>query len=212
MDTKAGCQMPRNASGQNGPGWYSPTFDGSQCFGTWVDQSTILVPPLAIPDMMSPQLETDTPPKSPTSTSADSAESAQSAPPQTRTQTAGRAAKRQRGRERRKMHKALKRLESGFEERFAAVAAELKIVVKSTFVDVLEKDAESEVLLPAPFFKTTREIDQWRGDYRRFRQGHHRGARGEITSLPLLEVYALPSFDLQKTMASQPLPLAAMAA
>mmetsp|Transcript_92116 Transcript_92116/g.168998 ORF Transcript_92116/g.168998 Transcript_92116/m.168998 type:complete len:151 (-) Transcript_92116:191-643(-) len=110
-----------------------------------------------------------------------------------RHQTAGRAAKRQRGRERRKMYKALKRLESGFEERAAAVATELKLVVKSTFVDVLDDDAkiEVEVPLPAPLFETTKEIDQFRRDYRRFRMGHHHGAKADITSKALLKGLAI---------------------
>mmetsp|Transcript_139905 Transcript_139905/g.254481 ORF Transcript_139905/g.254481 Transcript_139905/m.254481 type:complete len:150 (-) Transcript_139905:212-661(-) len=109
-----------------------------------------------------------------------------------RHQTAGRAAKRQRGRERRKLHKALRRWESGFEERAAAVASELKLIVKSTFVHVLKKETtEKEVPLPDPFLQTTKEIDQYRREYRRFRMGHHHGAKADITSKALLKGLAI---------------------
>jgi hypothetical protein len=87
------------------------------------------------------------------------------------------------------LYKALKRLEiegdtvaQHFEERVAAVTAEFKLVVKGTFIEVLEEDVASEVPLPVPFFHTTLEIDQWRKDYRRFRLGYHRGAKGEVMS------------------------------
>mmetsp|Transcript_58687 Transcript_58687/g.102723 ORF Transcript_58687/g.102723 Transcript_58687/m.102723 type:complete len:222 (-) Transcript_58687:89-754(-) len=188
---------------------------GVQCFGAWADSSTSLVPPIVIPDVMSMPPEVEAAPKSPTSTSSDSVESASSAPElrKARPQTAGRAAKRQRGRERRKMYKALKRLEAGFEERAATVAAELKLVVRGTFFDVLEEDVESQVPLPVPFFETTKEIDQWRRDYRRFRMGHHQGAKGEITSL--IEDHGLHRMDLRRVGVSdvqQRSPLAAPAA
>jgi len=137
-------------------------------------------------------------------------------------QTAARAVKRQRGRERRKFFKALevtnKTLEeeaqtsgmqddmssvcsrtssscsthasskdtqvSDFQARAEAVATERKLVLKNTFFDV-EESAESSfeeeaIVLPEAFFKTTIEIDDWRRDYRRFRLGHHQGAKGEV--------------------------------
>jgi hypothetical protein len=141
-----------------------------------------------------------------------------------RPQTAARAAKRQRGRERRKHFKALARepdhpcsettratLTRNFEERAAAVASEVKLVVKSTFFDVSEDEAsssENDVPLPASFRPTTREIDQWRRDYRRFRLGHHQGAKGEVSKLPATE-NALPWLDLRT---NQPTSLAALAA
>mmetsp|Transcript_160019 Transcript_160019/g.282130 ORF Transcript_160019/g.282130 Transcript_160019/m.282130 type:complete len:226 (-) Transcript_160019:185-862(-) len=192
--------------------WQTPVYTNVQCFGPWVDQSSNFVPTLVIPDAVSTPTEVDSAPKSPHSTSSGSVDSALtlpalSEPRQARQQTAGRAAKRQRGRERRKMYKALKRLESGFEERAAAVATELKLVVKSTFVDVLDDDAkiEVEVPLPAPLFETTKEIDQFRRDYRRFRMGHHQGARGEIESLTQM-------LDLRRVTECQPRPVAAVAA
>jgi len=118
--------------------------------------------------------------------------------PPVRVQSAARAAKRQRGRERRKLFKAAARAaggleadterarqNSGFEDRVDALAGEVKLVVKNTFFDVcISEDSssdESEVALPATFFKTTSEIDGWRRDYRRFRLGHHQGAKGEVT-------------------------------
>jgi hypothetical protein len=74
----------------------------------------------------------------------------------------------------------------GFEARAAAVNAEFKLVVNRTFFDIELEDTSSsddEVQLPEAFFKTTREIDGWRRDYRRFRLGHHQGAKGEMESL-----------------------------
>lgn len=64
------------------------------------------------------------------------------------------------------------------------------VVVKHTFIEVeVEDDFDGEIvlsqkvtLLPAAsFFKTTAEFDQWRLAYRKFRLGHHRGAKGEPT-------------------------------
>mmetsp|Transcript_62245 Transcript_62245/g.108852 ORF Transcript_62245/g.108852 Transcript_62245/m.108852 type:complete len:225 (+) Transcript_62245:80-754(+) len=191
--------------------WQTPVYTNVQCFGPWVDQSSNFVPTLVIPDAVSTPTEVDSAPKSPHSTSSGSVDSALtlpalSEPRQARQQTAGRAAKRQRGRERRKLHKALRRWESGFEERAAAVASELKLIVKSTFVHVLKKEnTEKEVPLPDPFLQTTKEIDQYRREYRRFRMGHHQGARGEIESLTQM-------LDLRRVTECQPRPVAAVAA
>jgi len=73
----------------------------------------------------------------------------------------------------------------GFEARAAAVNAEVKLIVKGTFFEVeLEESSSSsdeEIQLPEAFFKTTDEIDGWRRDYRRFRLGHHQGAKGEVS-------------------------------
>jgi len=125
-----------------------------------------------------------------------------STPEPRRVQSAARAAKRQRGRERRKLYKAAahttRGLEApanhkkvcgydspigGFEARAAAVNAQIKLVVNRTFFDVELEDSSSDddVHLPEAFFETTREIDGWRRDYRRFRLGHHQGAKGEVT-------------------------------
>jgi len=118
-------------------------------------------------------------------------------------QTAARAAKRQRGRERRKLGKALAQaqrilgmtesvtrsdeLTSGFEARAAKLRGEVKLTIKRTFLAV---DAEEEYFenpvgcdLPAPLFELSREQEQWRADYRRFRCGFHRGSKGEIGDL-----------------------------
>lgn len=136
-----------------------------------------------------------------------------------RIQSAARAAKRQRGRERRKFYKALAHASAyqvldtqassettecqessqecllenptiHFEARAAAVAAEVKLVVKGTFLEVeLSDDASSDdndISLPEAFFKTNAQIDGWRRDYRRFRLGHHQGAQGEVTSHSLM--------------------------
>jgi hypothetical protein len=76
----------------------------------------------------------------------------------------------------------MEKLAMGFEARAAAVASELKLVVKDTFYDVEESSSsDSEIELPPAFFKTTEEIDGWRRDYRKYRLGHHQGAKGEIT-------------------------------
>merc|ERR1719247_2064196 len=121
-------------------GWHYPTFVNMQCFGNWqMDSPPTTVPTLAIPSEMPFEARVDHTPKSPTSKSEDSAETVASASDlgQVRAQTASRAAKRQRGRERRKIYKALKRMEpeseqckspQAFDDRVAAVAAELKVV------------------------------------------------------------------------------------
>lgn len=137
-----------------------------------------------------------------------------------RFQSAARAAKRQRGRERRKFFKAAaqasklleeqadrEKMTVGFEERAAAVAAECKLVVKKTFFEVNADDSssssdfESEIHLPSAFFKSTREIDEWRRCYRRFRLGHHQGAKGELTvaSLSSCSISALDLKSCAKT-------------
>jgi hypothetical protein len=122
-------------------------------------------------------------------------------------QSAARAAKRQRGRERRKMFKAEAKLQNQagvgapqseksrkFEVLAAVVAAESPLVVRRTFVDVDEPtdSFNEDVNLPTSFFKSTKEIDEWRRDYRKFRMGHHQGAKGEITSLTLSSNFAFP--------------------
>lgn len=199
----------------NGYCWQSPMYNGVQGYDMWADQSTNFVSSFAIPDAISDlQPEGDSAPKTPNSTSADSAESIDSAS-KARKQTGGRAAKRQRGRERRKLYKALRKLETGFDERYAAVATELKLVVKSTFYDVSDQAnevTESEVPLPAPFFPTTKEFDQWRREYRRFRLGHHHGAKGEVTSELFHADCALQWLDLRSAAHCQPRPVAALAA
>lgn len=72
-----------------------------------------------------------------------------------------------------------------FDARVEEVGKEMKLVVKHTFFDVddsSEASSEDEgIVLPEAFFKTTEEIDAWRRDYRRFRLGHHSGAKGEVT-------------------------------
>jgi len=150
-----------------------------------------------------------------------------SEPEPRRVQSAARAAKRQRGRERRKMYKALahaskglevqaerEKLAQGFEARAAAVAAEVRVVVKNTFFDVDVEESETsdeEIALPPAFFKTTREIDAWRRDYRKFRLGHHQGAKGEVTEKNLI-VDVAPVFDLRSCVEVQSGPGAALAA
>jgi len=106
-----------------------------------------------------------------------------------RRQTAARAAKRQRGRERRKMYKAAahdQKLALGFEARAAAVSVEVKLVVDNNgFFDVEFEDSSSsdeDIALPPAIFRSTTDIDMWRRDYRRFRLGDHRGAKGEVTA------------------------------
>jgi len=153
-----------------------------------------------------------------------------------RVQSAARAAKRQRGRERRKMYRAVahesKCLEaeaeheqaairahavgySGFEARAAAVAAEFKLVVKHTFFDVDEsEDLSSEddrLPLPPTFFKSTGEIDEWRRDYRRFRLGHHHGAKGEVTTNDFC-TGSMAGLDLATSLETRSRPLAALPA
>lgn len=117
-------------------------------------------------------------------------------------QSVARAAKRQRGRERRKMYKArakeqaaadcgkvascdLTALMENFETRAAIAATYLKLAVKRTFVDVCEdsfQEGETEARLPPPLFESTQQIEDARRAYRRFRLGHHQGVIGEIAS------------------------------
>lgn len=135
-------------------------------------------------------------------------------------QSAARAAKRQRGRERRKLYKALAHAGKGsdtveaqrenrssdFDARAAAVASELKLVVKRTFFDVDTEDlssSEDEIPLPPAFIKTTVEIDEWRRDYRRFRLGHRQGAKGEITDIQVSEEsLTLLGLDLRRCVSA----------
>jgi len=129
-------------------------------------------------------------------------------------QTAARAAKRQRGRERRKMYKAAandQKLALGFEARAAAVSAEVKLVVDNNgFFDVEFEDSSSsdeDIALPPAIFRTTTEIDGWRRDYRRFRLGDHRGAKGEVTANNL-DAYDLSGLSLRSGIDMPALPLA----
>lgn len=142
--------------------------------------------------------------------------------PPRKVQSAARAAKRQRGRERRKLYRAQahelkcieaarERQEEEFAERQAALAAEMKLVVKNTFYDVddSEEDCsqEVEIHLPPAIFNSTGEIDEWRKDYRRFRLGHHHGAKGEVNQELLMD--SLAALDLSKL---KPRPTAALPA
>lgn len=131
--------------------------------------------------------------KSPRSTAGSSNDSTIEKP--VRVQSAARAAKRQRGRERRKMYRAAahenkcleemqKTQSTVFDAHAAAVAKEVKLVVRHTFFDVdsSEESSEEEVIqLPAAIFNSTGEFDEWRRDYRKFRLGHHQGAKGELS-------------------------------
>lgn len=177
--------------------WQYP--NGGHGFSAWVQPSKAPIPFHVRPEIMMLQNEdsSDSSSQSPNGTVTPP-----STPEPRRVQSAARAAKRQRGRERRKLYKAAahasKCLEApadhkrvsgydspigGFEARAAAVNAQIKLVVKSTFFDVELEDAstDDEVQLPSAFFETTPEIDGWRRDYRRFRLGHHQGAKGELT-------------------------------
>lgn len=154
--------------------WLSPNYAGAQYSDTWIDPVKHFVPMLDIPDVIFQQLEKEAAPKSPGSTTAGS-DSTMSSLPEIREQTSGRAAKRQRGRERRKHFKSLKRLESAFDERAAAVGAQVKLVVRNTFIDHIdtrEGDGVLEVPLPVALFDTAAEIEQMRRDYRGHRVGH----------------------------------------
>lgn len=190
----------------------------------WTEQAKFPVPVLAIPENGFAQNEMETPPRSPSSSvggtsssSPSSSMSAASAPEQRRLPSAARAAKRQRGRERRKFFRAetqraaaeeraaLAQAETasalpeseGFDAKFAAVAAEVKLVVKKTFfeVDVEDSDSsESSMLeLPPALFNSTPEVDEWRRAYRRFRLGYHQGATGEFSVANM----GLPNLDLR---------------
>lgn len=125
----------------------------------------------------------------------------------------GRAAKRVRCRERRKLFKTLAREQKAFEEdahasqddsgstcstaassqdvqalefqvRLEAAAADIKLVIKNTSYDVEEavESDEDEIVLPPALFKTTSEIDDWRRQYRKFRLGYFRRAKGEVAA------------------------------
>lgn len=198
--TYAGCAMPP-------PGvWHLTNTDiayhaplGAQGWSTWSDNKIkVQVPRLVIPGgpVGAQQMETETL-QSPAATSAASApEPLRSGP------SAARAAKRQRGRERRKFFKAAahaavlaqeenrvpaeEQQATCFEARAAALAAEVRLVVRKTFFEVDSEDssssADSEIDLPPALFSTTPEVNEWRRDYRRFRLGHHQGAKGEVTA------------------------------
>lgn len=138
---------------------------------------------------------------SPRSTNANSSTGSNDGDVPHRVQSAARAAKRQRGRERRKMYRALahasKCLEIEVVEKEKQAALEFEathraeprvehnLVVKNTFFDYACEDLSSEddqISLPAAFIETTEETDEWRRNYRRFRLGYHNGAKGEVTS------------------------------
>jgi hypothetical protein len=162
-----------------------------QCYGSWIQSSKL---PLQV------ESESTICPSSQNSDAMSEGSETPHAEPR-RVQSAARAAKRQRGRERRKMYRAAAQAaklqtqnvdnikqSQGFEVRAAAAAAELQLVVRKTFVDVDDQDESLnrvEIHLPAAFFESTREIDEWRRNYRLGRMGYHRGAKGEITSLVL---------------------------
>lgn len=133
-------------------------------------------------------------------------------------QTAARAAKRQRGRERRKLGKALaaaqrllgtqqimeemdsdnnstsdKDSEKAFEARAARLQGEVKVTVKRTFleVDTPSEDEylqEPEIELPTPIFELSSLAEEWRRDYRKFRCGFYRGSKGEISDLSISQM------------------------
>jgi len=151
-------------------------------------------------------------------------------------QGAARAAKRQRGRERRKMYRAeahaskslqeeeaqaSKCLEEerekqaiGFEARAAEVATHVKLVVRNGFYDVDSSEdmsSDDDFPLPSTFFKSTGEIDEWRRDYRRFRLGHHQGAKGEVTTKDFA-LENLAGLDLWSSVEMKLRPLAALPA
>jgi hypothetical protein len=217
--------------------WPFPIYAGVQCFGPWMEPMQHPVLPLAIPEVTMLQPEADRCSENLDTVSVHSGEtvsvhSAESAPstsgePQ-RKQSAARAAKRQRGRERRKMFRAaaqagnqinsetsLATLTQKFDGRAAAVSAEVKLVVNRTFFDVCEEDEMSDdnvAPLPAPFFETTREIDQYRREYRRFRLGYHQGAKCEsISKLPCVEE-AILGLDGKCGAPIHYMPIAAMGA
>lgn len=169
-------------------------MDMQQCYGSWIQSSKL--PLQAQSESSKSSQNSDA--MSEGSSSGSGGQADQLAP---RVQSAARAAKRQRGRERRKMFRAAAQVaklqagnedqvkqSQGFEVRAAAVAAEVQLIVKRTFVEVDVQDESLngvEIHLPAAFFESTNEIDEWRRDYRLARMGYHRGAKGEITSLAL---------------------------
>jgi len=111
-------------------------------------------------------------------------------------QTPARFAKRQRTRERRKLFRAEARANksleeepqkeaTGYEARAVEVSAQVKLVVRNCVYYVMSSEevaSYDDVPLPSTFFTSTEEIDQWRRDYRKFRLGHHQGAKGEVTT------------------------------
>jgi len=129
-------------------------------------------------------------PKSPGSTASGSDASTLSfvssmnqAPAQT-----SRAAKRQRARERRKLFKALSRLEqkndhvtltAEFEQRVAEVSADLRLVIQNTFIDVVEVNNVSESMLPSCLFRASADLERCRRDYRK-RRLSWKGAQSEF--------------------------------
>lgn len=192
------------------PGVWAPTDQGINAVCTWqaasgngwtpwTEQAKLPVPCLAIPERHASQLDVDTPPRSPSSASSvASAATAASAPEARCAPNAARAAKRLRCRERRRLFKEAARsaaageratadLAQSFEAHAAAVAAEVRLVVKKTFFEVDSEDSASsdggDIELPPALFETTREVDEWRRGYRRFRLGHHQGARGELAAV-----------------------------
>jgi hypothetical protein len=121
-----------------------------------------------------------------------------------------RAAKRQRARERRR-HGRVERAAAAADEKQqnarivgspsrampvpllelpAHAVSRTRVVVKRTFIDVEEcevsneeQDHRWEIPLTPPLNPGTdnAEFNEWRRAYRRFRLGHHKGAKGEVT-------------------------------
>jgi hypothetical protein len=172
------------------------------CYNPWVQQSNNYMVPYSNSYEHSSHsaLSCEMAP-TPTSTNANSSTNSNDGDVPHRVQSAARAAKRQRGRERRKMYRAAahatkcleievvekeKQVALDFEATHAAVSVELKLVVKNTFFDYASEDVSSEdeqIPLPAAFIETTEETDEWRRNYRRFRLGHHNGSKGELSAL-----------------------------
>lgn len=171
---------------------HTSTSNTLQMHGSWEDLSEKSARLLSDDFACHPERE---PPLTP-STSAGSddvsvASLAESA--QVHQQISSRAVKRQRARERRKFHKALARLEQqndkttliesdvarpmvAFDSRVAAAVAELRLVTKNTFVDVVGHESQNvdfahDILLPPPYFQTAGDMEQWRRDYRKQRLG-----------------------------------------
>ena len=80
-----------------------------------------------------------------------------------------------------------------------------RVVVKHTFIDVedevSEEDQDSrwEIPLTPPLDPGTdnAEFDEWRRAYRRFRLGHHQGAKGEATPEKMHTRQALDWLDVR---------------
>jgi len=100
-------------------------------------------------------------------------------PPQ-RTELVGRAAKRQRQRERRKLgwgQAAAERADASAAERSAGRTAERS---EQPLADHFAQDDGAILALPLAEFETTREFEEYRVAYRQFRLGYATGAKGEV--------------------------------